>query len=197
MSNNQHSPDSVTVAFEIMDKELEIEIERLNSEGANAFQQSLHEQAGKLSKKGVSLREFRNKVQRLADEWKESFSQEFPEPSSTQHIEQNIRQIESHSKGSKTGMLVKFRDGTIVCERTAAQTLVETLRTIGFERVAGLKIRINRTHLVSKNTPPDRYNAQLVDGFFIMTHSSTAQKMKHLEDISGKLQLGLSIHLVE
>jgi len=186
--------ESVTIAFELMKLELDSSVEDLNTHGAELFRKSQYEEAKKLTDHGKALRDFCKRVNILAAEWRETFAEQADEEPSEQE-QQAARTILSASKGSRTRLLVKFKDGVAIAEKTAAQTLTKVIERVGFEKVAALKISVNKENLVSMSRSK-KYQDTEVAPYFIKTHSSTDQKKRHLEQISEALNLGLEVAVI-
>lgn len=191
--------DSVSIAFELMRIELEVETERLNAAGAAAFRSSDYVQAQEQIQRGRNLQEFRERIAKLEEEWHRRFSPNettevvtLSEPDSSEQV----RSILSHSKSSKSGLLVRFTDGAVIAERTAAETLAKAVQMIGFDRVEQLGILVNGENIVS-NKKSQKYNDFHLAGRYIKTHSSTMQKVRNLQQISEALMLGLEIQVVD
>lgn len=187
--------ESVAIAFQLMALELQTAVEDLNSQGSRLFHASKYSEAKVLSDKGAALQEFCERVNALADEWDLRFSASVTENEDSQEVREATRKILSASKSSKTGLMVRFPDGTIICEDKAADTLVRALEKIGFSKVEALNIPVNKENIVSRS-PSMRYNEVKYGGFYIKTHSSTEQKKKNLERISEELDLSLSVSIV-
>jgi hypothetical protein len=187
--------DSVSVAFELMQIELEAAVENLNSDGTNYFHKAEYEMAQNLADKGTALQQFRARVEALAHEWQSVFSEHTEEMDLNTTAEDSARRILSTTKASRTGLFVKFPSGIVFSENTAAETLVKAIEQIGFERVARLNIRVNGENIVSREAST-KYNETKVDSFFIKTHSSTSQKQRHLLQISDELSLKLTVKIV-
>jgi len=102
-----------------------------------------------------------------------------------------------HIENATKGMKVTFPDGTVIWQRTAVETLIETLRKIGFERIP----KVGITHgggynLVSKDKRPPKPGCiwqHETDGWYIYVNISNATKMEDLKTISKYLNLGLKI----
>lgn len=191
--------NSVSVAFELMLLELESEAEQLNSAGAGAFRASDYDTADKLIRRGKELTEFIERARKLEDEWRSRFSGgefvRFAMPPELT-VEETARKILAHSKSSKTSLLVRFPDGTIFAESTAADTLAKSLQKIGFDRVVRLGIRVNGENIIS-DSKSEKYNDVQIGDCFIKTHSSTAQKARNLQQISDELGIDLRVQIVE
>jgi hypothetical protein len=187
-------PDSVDVAFELMLQELDRKTDDLNSEGAAQFRNSNYAEATNLATARKSLREFRKKVELLRQDWLDNHSATFP-TTETEEIESITRTIASASKAPKTVLVVKFSDGEIIYEKTAAETFAQAIRKFGFSSVAALGFTINHERLVSTKQP-SRYNYTTIDGYHVVTHCSTEQKRELLERISGQLRIPVEINIV-
>ncbi|GAA6163248.1 hypothetical protein NBRC116590_09520 [Pelagimonas sp. KU-00592-HH] len=188
--------DSVSIAFDLMRLELEAEVDALNAEGAKLFHDSRYEEATALSAKGVALKEFCGRLSKMADEWEDGFAQDFPEVVHPEEVAEAHRTILSSSKSSKTILVVRFPDGTVISEPKAAYTLAKAIEKIGFEEVRALEIFVNKENLVSLSKSP-KYQDHNLAGYYIKTHSSTSQKKKNLEDIAKALKLDLSVQVVD
>ena len=172
--------DSVTTAFELMRLELEAESERLNSEGAAAFRESDYEKAEEQIRHGRRLKEFSERVKMLEDEWQSAFV-EIEVSDRDMHLSPRqadvAKKILAHAKSSKTSLLVRFDDGTVISERTAAETLAKVIQRIGFDRVESLGIVVNGEPIISNSKSP-KYSDVKIDERYVKTHSSTAQKSR-------------------
>lgn len=104
--------------------------------------------------------------------------------------------ISPHSKSSKTTLSVSFPDGKTISHRFAKETLVDTIKIVGHEKVKQLNIICCGVPLVS-STKDDFYTQhELTKGVYIMTHSSTKSKKEQLDEISKKLAVGLKVEIV-
>lgn len=186
--------DSVATAFELMEIELTTAVENLNSEGARLFRSSDYDAAKRLTEKGAALQDFCARVAALSKEWNERYAEQPDSRLSVVDEEETARRILSASKSAKTGLLVRFPDGTVICEPKAAETLALAIKKIGFEEVEALNVRVNRENIVSRQKSR-KYNDTFLAPFYIKTHSSTDQK-KNLERISEKLGLRLVVSIL-
>lgn len=104
--------------------------------------------------------------------------------------------ISSHSKSSKTVLSVKFPDGKNISHRFAYDTFVDTIKSIGYEKVRALNLVCCGVPLVS-GTKDDFYaQHEVTKGVYVMTHSSSKTKKEQLDEISKKLGLGLKVEIV-
>ncbi|HEX5154335.1 MAG TPA: helicase-related protein [Parafilimonas sp.] len=123
-------------------------------------------------------------------------------------ITQNIAQENSTSKESEnkvqtkrgpiTKLKVIFPNGKIIFHNKAAKTLVNTIVEIGIDKVQSLNLINDGVPLVS-NQKDNKYKSsqyEVSHGLYVITHSSTQQKKKLLENISEKFGLGLKIEII-
>ena len=103
------------------------------------------------------------------------------------------KQIKNPTKGIK----VTFPDGTVIWHRQAIDTLIESLRKIGFDKVAKLDIQHGGGYqLVSKDKRPPVAGhiwQHECDGWYIYSNISNSQKIQDLKLISDYYHLGLKI----
>lgn len=102
----------------------------------------------------------------------------------------------AHPKSKKTKLRVTFPDGHFLEDRIAASTFIKTLSEIGFQKVESLGISVRGVPLVGFHKS-SYYQQRRIGNRFIITHSSTDEKKNTLEEISGKLDIGLKIDIVE
>lgn len=101
-----------------------------------------------------------------------------------------------HVENSTKGMKVTFPDGTVICHTKAIFTFVQTLKRIGFSRVAALGITHGGSNLVSREkreTKPGTVWQHLCDGWYVYSNLSNNVKRSDLQKISDRLDLGLVI----
>jgi hypothetical protein len=100
--------------------------------------------------------------------------------------------IPLHGRGPNTDLSVRFSDGTVIAENTAAETFVRVIEKIGLETVRQLNIKMNRHPLVSKERIPV-YTPQFLNGYYIQTHCNNPTKKRKLEEIADQLRISLQI----
>lgn len=103
------------------------------------------------------------------------------------------KQVLNHTKGLK----VTFRDGTVISEHTAINTLIRVLQKIGLAKVASTDIKHGGGYgLVSKKKRPveaGRTWQHQVGGYYVYTNTSNQQKKDDLRKLSDMFSLGLVI----
>ena len=103
------------------------------------------------------------------------------------------KQVVNHTKGLK----VTFRDGTVIQERTANETMIRALQKIGLDKVAATDIQHGGGYgLVSKNKrPPEagRIWQHKIEDWYVYVNISNQQKKDDLEKISKIFKLGLIV----
>ena len=114
-----------------------------------------------------------------------------PTPSPAPH--KPTKQVVNNTKGLK----VTFRDGTVIQERTANETMIRALQKIGLDKVATTGIQHGGGYgLVSKNKrPPEagRIWQHKVEDWYVYVNISNQQKKDDLEKISKIFKLGLIV----
>lgn len=101
-----------------------------------------------------------------------------------------------HVDNPTKGMRVTFADGTVVWRRQAIDTLIDTLRKIGLERIPRVGIMHGGYNLVSREKrPPEpgRIWQHETDGWYVYSNISNSQKLEDLKRISDYYHLGLKI----
>jgi hypothetical protein len=96
--------------------------------------------------------------------------------------------------GSSVSLAKLFQGET---ERIFARWFTGTLRCPrgGELEYVHMGYQCNKYPLVSKEKAP-KYNLAAVDGYWVMTHSSTEDKRKQLVDIAAGLKVGLTVDVV-
>ena len=114
-----------------------------------------------------------------------------PTPSPAPH--EPTKQVVNHTKGLK----VTFRDGTVIQERTANETMIRALQKIGLDKVATTDIQHGGGYgLVSKNKrPPEagRIWQHKIEDWYVYVNISNQQKKDDLKKLSDLFGLGLVV----
>lgn len=98
---------------------------------------------------------------------------------------------------NSNGYLQVTLDGVLIKEKTASETFVETLNTLGLERIAKLNKKLSGIPLLNK-APVDGYQHQKQSGdWYITTHFSNETAKGMLEDIAKELRVPLKVELVK
>ncbi len=105
---------------------------------------------------------------------------------------------ERKMKKATTIRVVRADGSIIVCEK-AAHTMSKTIKEIGGKRIYELKLPKDGMHLVTIGGNPKYPNAQydIGDGYFVNTHSNTADKKRQLEKIFSLLHLNWKVEIIE
>ena len=99
-------------------------------------------------------------------------------------------------RAGSIGFSVKFQDGTVIRHREAKDTLIESLRKIGLERVSRFRGRLFKGYpLVGKIKRTDGTHRwqEKVDDWYIYVNISNDTKIRLLEMLSNELHLGLVV----
>ncbi len=98
----------------------------------------------------------------------------------------------------KTLLRVTMPDGSVIERKKAKDTFIDVIRRIGIDKVRPLGLKFCKIPIIS-NTKDDKYGKaqHLIEGgWYILTHSSTADKKKQLEKIAKSLHLPMVIEIV-
>lgn len=87
---------------------------------------------------------------------------------------------------------VTFPDKTVIKNKKVVDTFVETIKKIGPEKVLPLNLYRAGVAIVSESKD-DFYNQHKIGKYWIMTHTSTKEKIAILNEINEKLNLKLTI----
>lgn len=106
--------------------------------------------------------------------------------------------ISASTKSSERAKIkVTFPGGEEIYYSKVAETMVEVIRKIGFEKVKSLNIQMYDCPLVSeKQHRQNKYNWSDAGGMYIFTHSNTDKKISQLNEINDSLSLGLKIEKI-
>ena len=104
----------------------------------------------------------------------------------------------SHTKTTAPRKKIKvtFPDGVEIYHWDVSKTIIDVFRKIGFSKVAAVELKVlGGNPLVSKQQHTrGKYTwTEAGSGFFVCTHSGTAQKLKQLKKVNNRLALGLKI----
>ena len=187
--------DGVSAAFELISEEIESLAEGIAQDGSRAFKEKRYPDAQGLAETGENLLVFKTKVDQLLEEWENGFDQVTRTRTRMKTTPIKSRRT-THTKSKKTRIRVKFGDGREISEHLAADTFVDALTEIGLSEIEALGISVRGLPLVGDKRS-NQYQQRRVSGKYIITHSSTGEKAETLKDISKRLNLGLSVDIVQ
>lgn len=98
---------------------------------------------------------------------------------------------ERKEKAAAKRLKVIFPDGKVISHPKAAQTLLDIVEYIGFERVESLNWTTSGQPFVSRDVYPRCQQER--DGWYVTSHSSTAVKRDQIKKLSEIFNLGLDI----
>lgn len=117
------------------------------------------------------------------------------------HRSHNLSSEDKIERGPARDMVVIFPDGTIIEEKTAAETLVEVVRKIGVAKVRKVveeqNLKFCKVPVISnrRDAKYGRSQKELGDGWLLITHSNNSMKKTFIEKVSEALGLGLKVTL--
>lgn len=102
-------------------------------------------------------------------------------------------------RGKRLRLKATFEDGAVVCDTSATQTMIETIRRIGVERVAGLNMEVCHIPLVSQEINPRyaRWTKPMGDGWYLMAQSDTRQKYMQMASLISQLGVDVKVELAD
>lgn len=107
-------------------------------------------------------------------------------------------EIDIHSGRSKSiGFTVRFDDGYVVSNSNAKDTMIDTFRHIGFEKVASFKGRTFKGYALidrRKRTDGDgKWQAEVEGGWYVYIYMSNDTKKIMIQRVANALKVKLSI----
>ena len=119
-----------------------------------------------------------------------------PDPE-VEHSTHNVG-ASSSGRAPASGLCVIRKDGTVIQEKYAADTLVAAIKEAGARRVRELNIICCKVPLVS-TTKDKKYGHTQVEvepGLYVIKHSNNLMKKEFLEKISKALNLGWKVEMI-
>ncbi len=102
----------------------------------------------------------------------------------------------TRKKSPKTTLEVRI-GSQVLRGKVALNVFIAALQAMGLEQVATVDVRVCGQPLVSKFAPPSMNSPsrsyKKIDGWFIITHSSTREKKAVLEQVAQKLRIPLEV----
>lgn len=123
--------------------------------------------------------------------------QEEPDPP-VLHKTYNRQRAKKGEIAPKSLLRVKMADGTRIQCKSAAETFIRVIETIGAERVRSVGLKFCKVPIVS-NTRDEKYGKaqhEASGGWLILTHSSTSAKKQQLDKIAKALGLNMEVEII-
>lgn len=186
--------DNLSTAFELISFEIEAVANEITEQGSKAFKEKRYDDAQVLADTGKKLKSFGGKVDQLLNEWEIGFD---PVTRTRANMPKLPFQEKKHRfKRTKRRLHVLFKDGSELKEYHATDTFVQTLEKIGIETIEQLGISVRGVPLVGSSNAT-QYTLRRVGAKYIITHSSTDEKKKILDEISSRLNLGMTAKTID
>ena len=197
MTDNLPASDDISIAFEILLKEIQDFTEKLKSSAIVFVNESntdgLRIEANKLD----SIKNFHEKTEKLASEW----AVEIKKYSVTTRHPVRRKSTPANNKitrSPKTNLEVTFDDGFKIHEKTATDGMLKVMERIGFDEIEELGIVTESNPLVSKDrTKFKNYEPKKLGLWYIHIHSSTPEKKKLLLEIANLRNIRLAIEIIK
>lgn len=119
------------------------------------------------------------------------------------HRSRNSNSDDKIERGPARDMSVIFPDGTVIAEKTAAETLLAVVQKIGVARVRKVveeyNLKFSKVPVISNRRDAKYGKSQrdLGDGWLLITHSNNPMKKAFIEKVSEILNLGIKVTLKE
>lgn len=210
MKNKTIENQDVLAAFNLLNETMSEEKTRIFKKGAEAMQNEDEKTSQSVLDFAKKIGELQKDVALLVEKWEDLMKLRDSLTPQMQKIvtgegrlfpprKTGYKRNVTHPLQPKTGLVVTFPDGTEIAAKKAKDVFAKTIERIGAERVAELGIMCGGEKLVSKSPSGKqaRQSHEIANGFYVKTHSSTADKKKQLVKISDKLNLGLAIEIVK
>ena len=197
MTDNLPASDDISIAFEILLKEIQDFTEKLKSSAIVFVNESntdgLRIEANKLD----SIKNFHEKTEKLASEW----AVEIKKYRVTTRHPVRRKSTPANNKitrSPKTNLEVTFDDGFKIHEKTATDGMLKVMERIGFDEIEELGIVTESNPLVSKDrTKFKNYEPKKLGLWYIHIHSSTPEKKKLLLEIANLRNIRLAIEIIK
>lgn len=184
--------DHLISALQTINDVLERKIESLNKRGAELFRESNYAEAQKKAEQGKTLAHFKSKAEDLHKDWLFLGKDIFLDHEVKDYENQNS----TRRRKAPQKLIVRFENDDRIFESSAAETFSRAIAKIGISKVENLGIKRLNHPLVSLS-PPDKYQSNFVDGYYIVTHFSTEDKRRLLLEIGERLGVSLQADLVD
>lgn len=106
----------------------------------------------------------------------------------------NKERKEKGIKAAPQALRVTLPDGRVICHDKAADTLLDVVEYIGFERVEKLNWSTSGQPFVSRESFPRGQKEK--GGWYVTTHSNTESKKRQIERLSELFGLDLIVEMV-
>ena len=92
---------------------------------------------------------------------------------------------------------VTFPNGKVLCYKSVTDTMIATLKELGTDALAKVKLELCHLPLLSREVYPkyESYMRLVCDGWYVNTQTSTAGKFMLLRAINDQLALGLKVEI--
>lgn len=98
---------------------------------------------------------------------------------------------------NSNGYLQVTLGGALIKEKTASETFVETLNSLGLERIAKLNKRVSGIPLLNRARVNGYQHQKQSGDWYVTTHFSNQTAKGILEDIAKELRVPLKVELVK
>jgi len=185
----------ITSSYNLISSELDSLIEEYKNESSILISNNSIENAQQLLSQISSIQE----IQKLLRDQQQKYISIIGETPKPIKIEKpkSIQPKPRRVKGSN--LIVSFPDGVTIQEKKAVDTFLETIETLGIERVKLLNFYSRTSSSGKYRLISEDFNKAIeprrIGNYFVNTKSGTVEKAALLRDISSKLNLNLNIEV--
>ena len=143
-------------------------------------------------------------------EWKDPFKDEYnfieeePDKKEKTEEEKEVHRIHEVNIGNGTNKIrVTFPNGDVIEDSVIWKTVAETIKRLGVERVAKLKIigigKRNILFVDTKRTtssPYNRFQKEISPGYYFLAYFNIEDYRKKTQEISDRLRANLKIEII-
>lgn len=195
--NFERAREKADEAFAVLAEALEMAEAHLIEVGTTLAMEGRFAEVGCLDPWRVRIARYRSRLEQMNEQFLSAFDEEQSPEESTQDDSGSKLDVRTRTRGPNKTLTVTLWDGRVVRETTAAQTFSIVLGELGWDKVKALGIELSGIPLVSREFH-NLYDVkkmvyQQMDGWYIMTNSSTDRKVQLLQDISEALGRTLSV----
>ncbi|MEB3186169.1 MAG: hypothetical protein VKP72_01880 [bacterium] len=189
--NFDRARETASDAFVRLAESLELAEAQLIEVGTNLAKEGKFAEVARLAPWRSRFLHLRTLADRLNEQFFSTFDDESDLDDANIAESRGRQDLRTRTRGPNKSMTVTLWDGRVVREASAAQSFAIVLGELGWEKVEALGIELSGIPLVSRERhhlyDVKKMVYQYVDGWYVMTNSSTDRKVQLLQDISEAL----------
>ena len=195
--NFDRARETASDAFARLVESLELAEAHLIEVGTCLAQEGKFAEVARLAPWRNRFVHLRSQVDRLNEQFFSTFDDENDLDDASTTESRGRQDLRTRTRGPNKTMTVALWDGRVVREASAAQSFSIVLGELGWEKVEALGIEMSGIPLVSRERhhlyDVKKMVYQYVDGWYVMTNSSTDRKVQLLQDIAEALGRSINV----